>query len=100
MGLRKASMGPLSEYLETVRSMRSYWELDAVLERKGEAEMLWFRGHKSTAWKLVPKLYRKEFKGADEAEIRQEFQSRALQLIQGRIPADKWECEIVPGLDN
>jgi hypothetical protein len=40
---------------------------------------------------LQPKLWRPEFRAAGEAEIRQEFQSRALQMIQGRLPANKWE---------
>jgi hypothetical protein len=56
-------------------------------------EQLWFRGQASSSlnWGLKPKLYRPEYKGADEAEIRQDFQSRALQLIQGRIPATAYE---------
>src|SRR5713101_2655298 len=91
MALPAPSMGPLSEYLERIKTMRSYWGLDEDLERKGEAESLWFRGHRSADWKLIPKLYRTEFRGADESEIRQEFQSHAQQLIQGRLPADKWE---------
>ena len=37
------------------------------------------------------KTYRPEYRGADENEIRHEFKSRALQLIQGRLPADEWE---------
>ena len=91
MAPRKPPAGSLGEYLECIKKMRSVWELDGDLERKGEAETLWFRGHRCSNWKLVPKLYREEFKGADENEIRQEFQSRAQQLIQGRLPADKWE---------
>jgi hypothetical protein len=90
MALPAPSIGPLSEYLERIKTMRSYWGLDEDLERKGEAESLWFRG-RSADWKLMPKLYRLEFKGANENKIRQEFQSRAQQLIQGRLPADKWE---------
>jgi len=42
-------------------------------------------------WGLQPKLCRREFRAAGEAEIRQEFQSRALQMIQGRLPSNKWE---------
>jgi hypothetical protein len=70
--------------------MRAYWGIDDD-KPYGDAETLWFRGHRDSRWKLTPKLYRKEFSGADENEIRQEFQSRALQLIQGRTPGDKWE---------
>jgi hypothetical protein len=63
------------------------WSLTEAAERRGEEQPLWFRGHSDAEWRLTPKLYRKEFLGADENEIRHEFKSRALQLIQGRIPA-------------
>lgn len=91
MAIHKPHLSSLGEYLERINEIRSLWELDGDLERKGEAATLWFRGHHCSDRKLVPKRYRKEFKGADENEIRQEFQSRALQLTQGRLPADKWE---------
>lgn len=84
------SRGPITDYMEALRSLPIYWNIDPEA-RYGEAETLWFRGHRDARWKLTPKLYRKEFLGSDENEIRQEFQSRALQLIQGRVPADKWE---------
>jgi hypothetical protein len=84
-------MTPLTEYLEQVERIRSVWTRGKKPPRKGEEETLWFRGHRCADWRLIPKLYRMEYKGADENEIRQEFQSRALQLIQGRLPATKWE---------
>jgi hypothetical protein len=60
--------------------------------RYGEVQSIWFRGHNVAHWRLIPKFYRDEFKGSDETEIRQEFQIRAQQLIQGsRLPADNWE---------
>lgn len=61
--------------------------------RREKWEQLWFRGQVSSSpnWGLKPKLYRPEYKGADEAEIRQDFQSQALQLIQGRIPSTAYE---------
>ncbi len=39
------------------------------------------------------RLYRKEYRDADEAEIRLQFQSRAIQLMQGRVPDPerKWD---------
>jgi len=86
----KPSSGTLTKYLDALKQLQSYWGLDDD-KPYGEAETLWFRGHKESTWKLIPKLYRKEYLGSDENEIRQEFQSRALQLIQGRVPADKWE---------
>ena len=85
------SIGLLTQYLEALKKFQSYWRLNVDDKPFGEAETLWFRGHTDSSWKLTPKLYRKEYQGADENEIRQEFQSRALQLIQGRMPTDKWE---------
>jgi hypothetical protein len=76
-------IGSLADYLNWIKRLASYWEL--------EPETLWFRGHRNSSWKLMPMLYRDEYKDADESEIRQEFESRALQLIQGRVPAGKWE---------
>src|ERR1700679_3623933 len=88
---KRPTIGPLSECLERLKELREVWGLDDGDGRRGDADPLWFRGHADAGWKLTPKLYRPEFDGADENEIRHEFQSRALQLIQGRLPADKWE---------
>jgi hypothetical protein len=81
----------LAAYLSALKALESDWELDNQKKPYHERETLWFRGHHYSSWKLMPKLYRKEFRDADESEIRQEFQSRALQMIQGRVPADKWD---------
>jgi hypothetical protein len=81
----------LTEYLEALKKLASHWGLDNQEKPYHEREDLWFRGHRDASWKLTPRLYRQEFNEADENEIRQEFQSRALQLIQGRVPVDKWE---------
>ena len=86
-----AVMGPLSLFLERIKELRTEWQLTVRPEPRGEEQPLWFRGHTDANWKLMPKLYRKEYGDADESEIRNEFQSRALQLIQGRMPASKWE---------
>jgi hypothetical protein len=88
---KTAKMGVLSECLERLKELREQWGPDQERDRRGEEQPLWFRGHIDADWKLTPKLYRPEFVGADENEIRHEFQSRALQLIQGRLPANKWE---------
>jgi hypothetical protein len=81
----------LSQYLNVLKALRAQWGLNDPNKPYHEREPLWLRGHHDSSWKLVPKLYRKEFAHADESEIRQEFQSRAIQLIQGRVPIDKWE---------
>ena len=88
---KRPKMGPLSGCLEFLKDLRQDWGRDKQPERSGEEQPLWFRGHINADWKLTPKLYRKPFIGADENEIRHEFQSRALQLIQTRLPANKWE---------
>jgi hypothetical protein len=88
----------LSEYLERLRSLRALWHTKSEMwggervTRKGDEEALWFRGQPSKA-KLAPKLYRKEYKDAHEAEIRSQFQSRAIQLMQSRVPEpdSKWD---------
>jgi hypothetical protein len=84
-------MGALSECLERLKEFRRGWGGGDSPERRGEERPLWFRGHLNADWKLTPKLYRKPFIGADETEIRHEFQSRAPQLIQTRLPTNKWE---------
>lgn len=83
----------LNEFLEWTKTLRRDWPPSVSPERQGEEQNLWFRGQPFAQWGLVPKLYRKEYRGSQEAEIRQDFQSRALQLIQGRPPDrdDKWE---------
>jgi hypothetical protein len=92
------SISSLSEYLDRVRFIRSKWQTKRVnwernpVTRKGEEEPLWFRGQPANVG-LSPRIHRSEYKDADEAEIRQQFQSRALQLMQGRVPESdrKWD---------
>jgi FRG domain len=83
----------LNELLECTKELRQDWPPSEKPTRTGEQQNLWFRGQPSAKWGLSPKLYRNEYRGSQEAEIRQDFQSRALQLMQGRIPSrdDKWE---------
>lgn len=76
----------LSDFLKRVDQLRSVWFGQRNLPKPGEEGILWFRGQDSAKQGLSPKLYRKEYRGADENEIRHEFESRALQLIQGRVP--------------
>jgi hypothetical protein len=78
------------DFIEHVAQIRRDWHPKAPL-RELEEESLWFRGQQCASWGLSPRLYRKQYKGAQEAEIRFQFQSRAIQLIPGRLPADRWE---------
>jgi hypothetical protein len=81
----------LSDYLKRVKTIREEWGKKAhtwdenSVTRKGEEEQLWFRGQPAE-FGLSPKLHRKEYKGAAEEEIRLQFQRRALQLMQARVP--------------
>lgn len=76
----------ITEYIERIKRLRRLWDAD------DENDSVWFRGHADVGWQLVPKLYRFEFRGSDEAEIRFEFQSRALQLLETRrVPTTEWE---------
>jgi hypothetical protein len=83
----------LNEFLDCAKDLRRNWLPKRKPTRQGERENLWFRGQPSAKCGLSPKLYRKEYRGSQEAEIRQDFQSRALQLMQRRTPDrdDKWE---------
>ena len=80
------SAGDLSTYLKLVKTIRDKWEKKKLtwdgehVKSKGQEEALWFRGQPADAG-LSPRLYRKEYKDADEAEIRQQFQSRAIQSV-------------------
>jgi len=58
--------------------------------RKIDRPQVWFRGQQCAAWGLSPKLYRPEYADAQEAELRFQFQSRALQLLTTRPPEDEW----------
>lgn len=80
----------VSRYLSLCAHIRSLWIVKK--QRRGEEDEIWFRGQPDERLGLVPKLYRPQFIGADEAEIRHEFQSRALQLLRSdRMPTTKYE---------
>jgi hypothetical protein len=88
---RHHSAEDLTEFLSVVREIRARWSSGTFITVKAGARVLWFRGQKDARWGLQPKIWRPEFRAAAEAEIRQEFQSRALQMVQGRLPTNKWE---------
>jgi hypothetical protein len=80
----------LQGFLQCVAQTRKRWRGREHVVRRLDERQLWFRGQQCGSWGLEPKLYRAEFKGAHEAEIRFQFQSRALQLLPGRVPQDDW----------
>lgn len=89
--LLESPISSLTEYIERIKQLKKLWKIDKEA-RYGEIESVWFRGHEQADWKLIPKLYRPEYRDSSEVEIRQEFQIRSQQLLQGgRLPTDKWE---------
>jgi len=88
------SLGPVrnvSAFLSVINKLRSDWPQDNDVKSRGDERALWFRGQQDASWGLSPKLHRPEYRKADENEIRHEFQSRGLQLIQGRMPTTQYE---------
>ena len=89
----------LSGFLDAIARITKKWQKKTHtwsgdrVKRKGEEERLWFRGQPAAA-KLSPRIYRTEYVGPgreaqldlDEPEIRQQFQSRAIQLASGHLP--------------
>lgn len=93
-GVPFVDLGPiesLERYIYAVHAIRRRWSKGVTRKRRAEDPTIWFRGQRDWNFGLSPKLYRKEFAGADEAEIRLEFESQAIQLIPGRLPRDRWE---------
>ena len=87
-------LGPvanISGFLSLVSNLRSDWPQNNDAKSRGDERSLWFRGQHEASWGLSPKLHRPAFRKADENEIRHEFQSRGLQLVQGRIPTTQYE---------
>jgi hypothetical protein len=80
----------LADYLRDVNEIRDKWK-EANANSKGERKQLWFRGQRSAKWDLRPRLYRDEYKAADESEIRLEFEGNGLQLATTNLNRTKWE---------
>jgi len=91
VGMPDRAVKTVSDLLERVRNLRKLWRPDAQPKSRGEELALWFRGQRSANWGLSPRIYRPEFARAEEAEIFLEFQSKALQLLQARIPQSAYE---------
>ncbi len=91
MAIKEYTLDSLGGYLDLTRLIRRTWPQETTPERTGDEQKLWFRGQKCWQWGLSPKLYRKPYRGADENEIRLEFQSQGIQPIPGRTPSDKWD---------
>ncbi|HMK77426.1 MAG TPA: FRG domain-containing protein [Thermodesulfobacteriota bacterium] len=86
-----------------VRSLRDFIEI--VSELQGSGLELWFRGHGSAEWSLVPKLYRQRNKNTNrkmkdkqmreqDDEIREQFARMATNLSD-IVPKNKWDWYFV-----
>lgn len=90
----RRSAGPIrsvNKFLEQIDLLYKRRGFHTAKSKRESWESLWFRGQQRSNWGLVPKIYRPEYADADESEIRQEFQSKAVQLLQNRIPQTSFE---------
>jgi hypothetical protein len=81
------SVSSVIGYLEAIESARREFFKPAT--RRGNDNIIWFRGQHCIGWPLTPKLYRPEFLETNKAEIyaleaetRDLFQSRARHLAR------------------
>jgi len=72
-------------------TISSVAQLLAALRKQTQPnELVWFRGHARTTWKLVPSLARKASHLAAEVTLIKRFQQNALQHVTPR-PGSEWE---------
>src|ERR1035438_7045419 len=86
-------MSKIPKTITTIGKFAEWVEQVSHLGTQSEREVMWFRGVGSSTYKLLPGLYRIEA-GLDrdsDDELRVEFSRRALPLVAGRAPRDKWE---------
>lgn len=92
----KEKFSDLSGFLEIVKGLRSRWrKLNLPTQTRnirpyGEEKSLWFRGQSNAEWGLTPRIWRPEYRDANEAEMRLEFESVGTPLTQPRTIADQW----------
>jgi hypothetical protein len=93
----RESFDHLSGFLEMVRGLRPRWrklKLPTQSDRVrpyGEEKALWFRGQSDSHWGLIPGIWREEYRGANEAEMRLEFESVGAPLTASGVSHDKWQ---------
>lgn len=77
----------LSEFLSVTQAISESWN------QNDELPDPWFRGLSSSEHVLLPGWYRlgKKRKGVDEDDLLDEFERRALPLVDGHKPASVWE---------
>jgi len=78
MSIQEYQVRSISEYLEKITSL------------KEDHEKLWFRGHASNEYKLMPTIYRNPYNWENEAALLHQFKARAVRFL-GHIPSDSAE---------
>ncbi len=92
----KEGYDDLSGFLTIIAGLRLRWRALKLptqtddIRPYGEEKALWFRGQTDTSWGLVPRIWRKQYSDANEAEMRLEFESVGHPLTVLATPHDKW----------
>lgn len=86
----------LPEFLTAIGGLRPRWRKlklptqSEEIRPYGEEKALWFRGQSDIGWGLSPKIWRKEYRDANEAEMRLEFESVGHPFAQSGAVYDRW----------
>ena len=92
----KEGYDDLSGFLAIITGLRLRWRTLKLptqtddIRPYGEEKALWFRGQTDTSWGLVPRIWRKQYSDANEAEMRLEFESVGHPLTVLGTAHDKW----------
>jgi hypothetical protein len=84
------------EFLAAIGALRPRWRKAKLPTQSegvrpyGEEKALWFRGQSNVGWGLIPKIWREEYRDANEAEMRLEFESVGHPFTKLGLAYDKW----------
>lgn len=78
MAIKECKVKTISEYLEVLADLKS------------EHEKLWFRGHASSEYKLMPTIYREPYSWKNEEAFLHQFKARSSRFLE-KIPHDDSE---------
>ena len=86
-------MSKIPSTITTISKFAEWVEQVSNLGTQSEREAIWFRGVGNSTYKLLPGLYRIEsgLNRDSDDELRVEFSRRAMPLVAGRTPRDKWK---------
>jgi hypothetical protein len=86
-------MSRIPKTITTLSKFAEWVEQVSNLGTQDERETMWFRGAGKSTYKLIPGLYRIEsgLSRDSDDELRVEFSRRAMPLLAGQAPRDKWE---------